>query len=276
MSSSDSEALAYLAQVGPLVDAELERLLPPPDEEPARLHEAMRYAVFPGGKRFRPALLLACCEALGGERKAALPAAAAVELVHSYSLVHDDLPCLDDDAVRRGRPSCHAAYGEALALLAGDALLTLAFLAASEGPPGTVALLAEAAGSRGMVGGQVADMAAPNRPSERELEFIHERKTGALFGFCGAAGALAAGAPGAVVEKMRLFGLRLGRAFQLADDAMDWAETDEPNAAAVWGREETLARARREADAARALIAGFGERARLLVSMLGLAVSRTS
>ena len=274
--SSSSEALAYIAEVGPLVDAELERLLPGADEEPGALHEAMRYAVFPGGKRIRPALALACCEVLGGRSDAALPAAAAVELVHSYSLVHDDLPCLDDDAVRRGRPSCHAAYGEAMALLAGDALLTLAFGAAAAGPSGTVELLAEAAGSRGMVGGQVADVTVGASLTPAQLGFIHERKTGALFGFCGAAGALAARAPGAVVEGMRLFGLHLGKAFQLVDDAFDSGQRDEPNAAALWGRAGTLERARLEVDSGAALLAEMGGRAGLLRSMLELAVSRKS
>ncbi|MFY9345236.1 MAG: polyprenyl synthetase family protein, partial [Planctomycetota bacterium] len=156
-SSSGGAFAAFVANQAAAVERELQALLPAATEPPAKLHEAMHYALFPGGKRLRPMLCLLACRATGGESERALRAAAAIECLHTYSLVHDDLPCMDDDDLRRGRPTCHKVFGEALALLAGDALLTLAFegVAAAGGP--AVAALARGAGSLGMVGGQVED-----------------------------------------------------------------------------------------------------------------------
>ena len=191
----------------------------------------MRYAALAPGKRIRPLLVLTTCEALGGVWRRALPAAAALELVHAFSLVHDDLPALDDDDFRRGRPTAHRRYGEALALLAGDALLALAFetlggLSRSGVSAARVAeaqrLLARASGSRELVGGQVLDLEAEGRRcSPREVRAIHQRKTGALTGVALALGALVAGAGAPRVRRMERLGRNLGVAFQIQDDLLN-------------------------------------------------------
>lgn len=191
----------------------------------------MRYAVLAPGKRVRPLLVLAACEALGRPWRRALPAAAAIELVHAFSLVHDDLPALDDDDFRRGRPTTHRRFGEALALLAGDALLALAFeTLAALGRSGVAAarvaeaqrLLARASGSRELVGGQVLDLEAEGRRVRaRDVRAIHVRKTGALAGAALALGALAAGASRPRVRRMERLGRRIGLAFQIQDDVLN-------------------------------------------------------
>ncbi|MCB9877052.1 MAG: polyprenyl synthetase family protein [Planctomycetes bacterium] len=192
----------------------------------------MHYAMFPGGKRLRPMLVLLGCMSTGGDPARVLRPAAALECLHTYSLVHDDLPCMDDDDLRRGRPTCHKVYGEATALLAGDALLTLAFEGAAAGGGAAAIALARAAGSLGMVGGQVEDLAAEGETHGHTLErvqWIHDHKTGALITgalVVGAhAGAAAAGhpegAPDDVIAPLIAFGDRLGRAFQIADDCLD-------------------------------------------------------
>jgi len=181
---------AYMSERIPRVDVQLEAILPASDEAPESLHGAMRHLLFPGGKRFRPMLAIAACEAVGGHPDDALPIATAVELVHAYSLVHDDLPCMDDDVERRGRPTVHVAYGEAVAVLAGDALQSLAFEAlthsADRYDPLTLGLvvrdLARAIGSRGLVGGQVDDLAyGPADIEAAKIESVHARKTAALI-----------------------------------------------------------------------------------------------
>ncbi len=206
----------------------LEAALPREEEVPAGLHKAMRYAVFGGGKRLRPALVLGACESLGGREKDALAAAVAFELVHTYSLVHDDLPSMDDDDLRRGRPTCHKVYGEALALLAGDALLTLAFQVLADWPPGgersreAARILSRAAGSLGMVGGQVLDLEGEGRtPDLPAVQAIHERKTAAMIAGALQAGAVAAGASPEVVARLGRAGKALGLAFQIQDDVLD-------------------------------------------------------
>jgi geranylgeranyl diphosphate synthase type II len=219
---------AFAAAWGPRIEQALLELLPAAAAPPASLHAAMHYALFPGGKRLRPLLVLLGAQAAGGEPAGVLRAAAAVECLHTYSLVHDDLPCMDDDDLRRGRPTCHKVHGEALALLAGDALLTLAFEGvASAGPAATIAL-ARGAGSLGMVGGQVEDLAAEGDPAAHDLarlQWIHDHKTGALItasllvGAHGAAGA--GGAPAPLVDALARYGGLLGRAFQIADDCLD-------------------------------------------------------
>jgi geranylgeranyl diphosphate synthase, type II len=210
------------------VEQALLALLPPATAAPASLHAAMHYALFPGGKRLRPMLVLLGCEATGGDSGPALPAAAALECLHTYSLVHDDLPCMDDDDLRRGRPTLHKVHGEAMALLAGDALLTVAFEGAAVAGAAGVVALARAAGSLGMVGGQVEDLAAEGDPAGHSLarvQWIHDHKTGALITaalLVGAhAGAGPNGAPASVIEPLRRFGDLLGRAFQIADDCLD-------------------------------------------------------
>lgn len=242
----------WLAESCAWVDAELDRLLPAEAESPARLHTAMRYALFGGGKRLRPALVRLLCRELGGTDERAARPAVAMELVHTYSLVHDDLPCMDDDDLRRGRPTCHVAFDEATAVLAGDALLTHAFdvlaaPAADPSAPGataagaSVAVLAVASGSLGMVGGQVLDLEleegaaqatsdgagsgqAAARDTEREraqVAQVHLKKTAALFGASCELGALAADAPAGTCRDARAFGLALGLAFQAVDDLLD-------------------------------------------------------
>jgi geranylgeranyl diphosphate synthase type II len=222
---------AFLAQERARIDAALDRLLPPADAWPARLHGAMRYAVFGDGKRVRPVLVRASCQAAGGDPEVVIEAACALELVHAYSLVHDDLPALDNDSLRRGRPTVHVAYDEPVAILAGDALLTEAFAVLGRFPAGEVfavrraeacRLVAEAIGSKGMVGGQVEDLeAAGGAPDAARLERIHRAKTGALIGAAVELGALLAGFDGARRRVFADFGARLGLLFQIADDILD-------------------------------------------------------
>ncbi len=223
---------AYLAERHAVVEAALGRALAPDDGTPPRLLEAMRYAVFSGGKRVRPILALAACEAVPADPVRAVPFACAVELVHAYSLVHDDLPAMDDDELRRGRPTVHVVYGDALAILTGDALLTEAFRVAAAGARDVgidaaqaldlVARLARAAGASGMVGGQVADLAAEHAAADPALvESIHRRKTGALIAAAVEAGGVAGGATGARRAALAEYGAALGLAFQVADDILD-------------------------------------------------------
>jgi geranylgeranyl diphosphate synthase type II len=222
---------AFLAGERARVDEALGRLLPPASAWPARLHEAMRYAVFGGGKRVRPVLARAACRAAGGDAEEIVEAACALEMVHTYSLIHDDLPALDDDTLRRGRATVHVAFDEALAILAGDALLTGAFEVLARFPEGEAfaarraracRLVAEAIGSRGMVGGQVEDLDATGAaPDGERLERIHGAKTGALLGAAVELGALLAGAADAKIAEFARFGRRLGLLFQIADDILD-------------------------------------------------------
>jgi geranylgeranyl diphosphate synthase type II len=231
---SSAVASAYLASAQRRVDAFLDEVLPPADTGPGRLHEAMRYSVFAGGKRIRPALALASSEAVGGTADEALPLAAALEMVHTYSLIHDDLPCMDDDDLRRGAPTSHRVFGEALAILAGDALHSLAFetlLARSPSGDGGCALardLASAAGVRGMVGGQVEDLEAEGEPpSDERLVRIHEGKTAALFAAACRAGGRAGRGTREEVLALDRFGRHLGLAFQVVDDVLDETGTAE-------------------------------------------------
>jgi geranylgeranyl diphosphate synthase type II len=227
------DAQAYLAERGRLVDAALDAWLPPADAAPAPLHAAMRHLLFPGGKRLRPALAFAAAEAVGALPERALPIAVAVELVHTYSLVHDDLPCMDDDALRRGRPTVHVLFGEAVAVLAGDALLAGAFEHLAEAATGADAArvgaalrdLAHAAGSRQLVGGQADDLAFAGDAAA--IESIHRRKTAALFAAAAVGGARLAGADRAALDRLRRFAESLGVAFQIADDWLD-RDADEP------------------------------------------------
>ena len=196
---------------------------------PDRLAEAMRYSIMAGGKRLRPVFCLLAAEACGADREAAMPAACAVEIVHTYSLIHDDLPAMDDDDLRRGRPTCHKAFDEATAILAGDGLLTFAFeLIGREVRPASAALacvvaLAEAAGPSGMVGGQMADLQAEGRTDGtlQALEAIHLRKTGALLRASLKMGAIIAGAPDDWRSALDVYGRAVGLAFQIVDDLLD-------------------------------------------------------
>lgn len=225
---------AYLDERIQLIDSALDRYLPAIDSLPARLHDAMRYSVFAGGKRIRPILLLAACEAVGGQLSNALPAACALEMIHSYSLIHDDLPAMDDDDFRRGQPTNHKVYGEATAILAGDGLLTEAFILLSN--PAVwekdsantnrvlevIHILARNSGSRGMVGGQVVDMESEEKSIDLPtLEYIHTHKTGALILAAVEIGAIIGGASGEQRRALRHYGEAAGLAFQVADDILD-------------------------------------------------------
>ena len=226
------ELKSYLRERAALVDQALDRWLPQADVLPAKLHEAMRYSVFAGGKRLRPVLIFAACEAVGGRPEQVLHAACAMEMIHTYSLIHDDLPAMDDDDFRRGRPTNHKVFGEANAILAGDALLTEAFRlladpAANRGIAPDVALrvieiIARCAGSQGMVGGQVVDMESEGQPIDfAVLQYIHTRKTGALFLASIQAGALLGGGSEAQLAALTRYGETAGLAFQIADDILD-------------------------------------------------------
>ena len=230
----DMSLSVFLRDARRRVDEALERYLPRGEAHsdvgcPPRLAEAMRYSVQAGGKRLRPVLALMAAEACGADPALALPSACALELVHTYSLIHDDLPAMDDDDLRRGRPTCHKAFDEATAILAGDALLTLAFevIARHTTPPAAalvcVRVLAEAAGPAGMVGGQMADLEAEGRDDAtlEGLEAIHRRKTGALLHAALRMGAAVALAPEPVVDALCTYGTAIGLAFQIVDDLLD-------------------------------------------------------
>ncbi len=271
------DALGYLAERGAQLEPYLEAALPPAGEEPSALHSAMRHLLFPGGKRLRPGLCFAACEAVGAAPAAALPAAAAVELLHTYSLVHDDLPCMDDDDERRGRPTVHVAYGEAVAVLAGDALQALAFaVLARAGDAAAVAELAGAAGSRELVGGQTLDLAFAAAPSSdaSAIEGIHRMKSAALIAASIGLGARLGGAGAALHGRLVACGLELGVAFQIADDLLD-AHADGA-CSLVRALGEPAARARAEALLAGVLarLADLGARAEPLRELARYAVRR--
>lgn len=217
------------------VDAALDRYLPPAKTKPATIHEAMRYSIFAGGKRLRPVICLAAAEVIQGKSDQALPLACAVECIHTYSLIHDDLPCMDNDDFRRGKPTSHKVFGEAMAVLAGDALLTIAFeIAASckAAPRYSHAVIireiAVAAGSQALIGGQVADAEGEGKKiSPAQLRYIHENKTAALIACSIRLGAMSANATAKQLEKLTEFGQSLGLAFQVIDDILDVTQTTE-------------------------------------------------
>ena len=222
----------FLRDLAPCVEEALDELLPSPDVGPARLHQAMRYCVFAGGKRVRPGLVVLAGETYDVNRALLLPAAAAMEMIHTFSLVHDDLPALDNDDLRRGRPTLHKEYDEALAILAGDALLNLGLLCLAREPDSglpavrarAVEIVAEAVGTAGMIGGQVTDLEAeanwPEDP-ERALEEIHRHKTGALLTACLRLGGSYAGTTANEDELLRRIGESIGLLFQIGDDILD-------------------------------------------------------
>ncbi|AGA31490.1 polyprenyl synthetase family protein [Singulisphaera acidiphila] len=232
-SIESSPPASFIEEARRQVDEALRRYLPASEDAgalcPPRLSEAMRYSVLGGGKRLRPILCLLAAEACGADPSAALPAACALELVHTYSLIHDDLPAMDDDDLRRGRPTCHKAFDEATAVLAGDGLLTLAFeilaqhVRPAEAAVACVQALAEGAGPSGMVGGQMADLEAEGRndPSLEALESIHRRKTGALLRASLRMGGLVAGADETSLHALNIYGGAVGLAFQIIDDLLD-------------------------------------------------------
>jgi geranylgeranyl pyrophosphate synthase len=247
----------FLDEVRQLIDAELDRRLAPPADDPGRLIAAMHYAATGPGKRLRPALLIAASEACGAPRELALPAAAALEMLHAYTLVHDDLPAMDDDDLRRGRPTVHIAFGEAIAILAGDGLLTAAFGTLAEIGPGAgaaVALLARRAGACELLAGQAIDLTSS--PADlcdiASVERLHAAKTGALFAAAAELGGITAGAAPHVCADLGRYGMAIGIAFQHADDRDDHELVELADAAA--------ARMRALCDEARTIAAGFGPR----------------
>jgi len=225
---------AYMKHRADAVDAALERFLPAETLRPETLHKAMRYSVFAGGKRLRPVLVIAGAEAVGGTASQVMPAACAMELIHTYSLVHDDLPAMDNDDFRRGAPTNHKVFGEAMAILAGDALLTLAFRLVADNAGQSAALrevvmdIADAAGHKGMVAGQVADLEAEGRRVGADtVDYIHAHKTGALIRTSLRIGAMLCGADAAQVRALSVAGADLGLAFQIVDDILDVVASSE-------------------------------------------------
>ncbi len=271
---------------GKLIDSALEELLPQPSGLAAKLYEAMRYALLSPGKRIRPSVFLYCTKLFGTDTAFAMPFACAIEMIHAYSLIHDDLPCMDDDELRRGRPTCHVVFGEAMALLAGDALLSHAFetmlTAAKNADPSKKAqcidameCIAACAGAGGMVAGQSADMY--NTGSEEDgLWYIYNNKTARMFIACAKGGALLAGAGEAKSGALERYALHLGRAFQITDDILDETGNaatlgkntgsdraqEKLTSVSLFGLEGARVRAKAEVDAAKAAlldIKGVGE-----------------
>ncbi len=292
---------SYLKERIHLVDSALDRYLPGIEILPTRLHAAMRYSVFAGGKRIRPVLMLAACETVGGEIKNVLPAACAIEMIHSYSLIHDDLPAMDDDDLRRGNPTNHKVYGEATAILAGDGLLTEAFILLSnknfwgdlpfDRYREVINILAKSAGSRGMVGGQIVDMEAEKKPVDLPtLEYIHTHKTGALILAAIEIGALLGGASDKQRRALCRYGEAVGLAFQVTDDILDIVAdpsqlgkdvgSDEQRGKATYPALLGLSGARKRADELRELaLSGldiFAESARPLREIANYIVHRSS
>ena len=225
----------YLAARQKEVDRALDQFLPKASTRPATIHKAMRYSLFAGGKRLRPILCLAAAEACGGKIGTALPLACAVECIHTYSLIHDDLPSMDNDDFRRGRPTCHKIFGDGIAVLAGDALLTIAFEIVSRAKPTsryTMSILlreiAVAAGSQKLIAGQVADLEAEGHKTDRaQLRYIHENKTAAILTTTVRLGAMSANADAKKLGAITKFGHALGLAFQIIDDILDVTQTSE-------------------------------------------------
>ena len=231
----DFDLKKYLRDRARKVDQALAKYLPSARTKPATIHQAMRYSLFASGKRIRPILTLAAAEACGGTIQQAMPLACAVECVHVYSLIHDDLPSMDDDDFRRGKPTNHKVYGEAIAILAGDALLTKAFEIAAQAKPTRrypitqlIAELAETAGSLKLIAGQVADIEGEGEGLDiKKLRFIHERKTSALLTCSVRLGAMTANATPRQLEALTVFGKNVGLAFQVIDDILDVTQSTE-------------------------------------------------
>jgi geranylgeranyl diphosphate synthase type II len=286
----------YLASRQEQVDSALDRFLPAATVPPATLHKAMRYSLFAGGKRLRPILCLAAAEACGGKKNAALPQACAVECIHTYSLIHDDLPSMDNDDLRRGRPTCHKVFGDAIAILAGDALLTVAFEIATHAKPvarydlrDVFREITEAAGSRKLIAGQVADLEAEGqRINRKQLRSIHENKTAALLTASVRLGGMAANANAKQLAAVTAFGRALGLAFQVIDDILDVTQTSDKlgksagkdvaaqkaTYPAVIGLEKSRVEARRLTRQAHAALKAFGENAAVLRALADYLLAR--
>ena len=286
----------YLVARQKEVDRALDRFLPKASVPPATLHKAMRYSLFAGGKRLRPILCLAAAEACGGKTSAALAPACAVECIHTYSLIHDDLPSMDNDDLRRGRPTCHKVYGDAIAILAGDALLTLAFEIATHVKPvsrydlrDVLLEITGAAGSKRLIAGQVADLEAEGRRIDRaQVQSIHENKTAALLTASVRLGAMAANASPKQLSAITAFGRALGLAFQVIDDILDVTQTSEKlgksagkdlvaekaTYPAVIGLEKSRAEARRLTTKAHTALKSLGTQAVVLRALADYLLAR--
>jgi geranylgeranyl diphosphate synthase type II len=280
------------------VDAALNRFLPSLTTRPKTIHQAMRYSIFAGGKRLRPIICLAAAEVINGKSDNAIPLACAVECIHTYSLIHDDLPCMDNDDFRRGKPTSHKVYGEGIAVLAGDALLTIAFEIATHcksQPRYSHAVilreLAAASGSQALVAGQVADLEGEGKKiSPADLRYIHENKTAALIAGSIRLGAMSANATPKQLEKLTEFGQSLGLAFQVIDDILDVTQTTEKlgksagkdiaaqkaTYPALLGLEKAKAEADRLTRTARAALKPFGKHAAPLEAIADFLLKRES
>jgi len=288
----------YLEERRQLIEGALDRYLPSERERPHLLHKAMRYSIQAGGKRLRPILCLASAEAVGGSMESAIIPAVALEYLHTYTLIHDDLPAMDNDDLRRGKPASHKVFGEANAILAGDALLTLAFEVLSQGvapppyPPNQLILeLARAAGSRGVAGGQFEDLASEGQdPHPEQLDYIHTHKTATLIRAACRMGAIAAAASPEKLGALSIYGERAGLAFQIVDDLLNAMSTPEELGKAVGSdsarRKMTYvalygiggAREAAEAlvDEAAAALEGLGSRAEPLTALARFIIHRNS
>jgi len=292
----------YMKERGELIDTRLKMAMPADEEFPFSLHKSMRYSTFAGGKRLRPILLLAACEAVGGELSAALPAACAMEMIHTYSLIHDDLPAMDNDDFRRGIQTNHKVFGDAVAILAGDALLTQAFILlsspffAASVPPerilNVIYEIASAAGSRGMVGGQIVDMEVEGKEDIDlpMVQFIHIHKTGALIKSSVKSGAILGGADDRQLSSLVRYGEAVGLAFQISDDILDIegttaelgkdAGSDQARSKATYpvimGIEESRVHAAELIDIAIDSIADFDEKAEPLRAIARYILARKS
>jgi geranylgeranyl diphosphate synthase type II len=277
------DAGAALAALREEVDAALDAALLPEAAWPATIHRAVRYSLFAGGKRIRPALVIASGEAVGGARAELMPLACAVEMIHTYSLIHDDLPAMDDDDLRRGKPTSHKVFGEAVAILAGDALLTRAFHLMAEATGGSddarlrrlraTAILGEACGTTGLIGGQVMDLESEGRSIDAaDLERLHRAKTGALLSACVRGGAILGGADEPGLERLARYASAIGLAFQVVDDVLDATE-DAEHLGKTAGKDEAARKATYVSvhglDTARRLAASLREDALAAVAPLG-------
>lgn len=272
---------SYLKKQSAKIEKALKGYLPRKEEHPSTLHEAMRYVVLSGGKRVRPILTLAACEAVGGEEKKAVPVACALELIHNYSLVHDDLPCMDDDDLRRGKPTCHKKFSEETAVLAGDALLTLAFKLLTSANshhtmPGlkkqleVASDIADAIGTRGMVGGQAVDIEFQNKELDLPtIEYINTHKSGALIAVSLKAGAMLGGGGPREVESLYRYGKCLGLLFQIVDDILD-----REGYAKVVGVSEARQEAERLHSKAKKELRPFGQKAKMLNQLTDFVLTR--
>ncbi len=287
---------AYLKSRQKKIDRALDRFLPKATVKPPTIHKAMRYSLFAGGKRLRPVLCLAAAEASGGKIDNALPLACALECIHTYSLVHDDLPSMDNDDFRRGRPTCHRVFGDGIAVLAGDALLTIAFEIVSRAKSASrynmsilLRELAIAAGSEKLIAGQVADLEAEGRKVNRaQLRYIHENKTAAILTTSVRLGAMSANATEKKLEAITKFGRALGLAFQVMDDILDVTQTSEKlgksagkdvaahkaTYPAVIGLEKSRAEARRLTRQAHDALSIFGAKAEALHALANYLLER--